>query len=86
MSYEVIIPPKAKKTLRKLQPKRRQQILQKLEALAKDPYAPNNNVKALTGSPYYRLRVADYRILYELHDGKLQLLVIEIGTRGDIYQ
>ena len=60
-------------------------ISRKLEQLAIDPRRPNNNVKALKGRPGYRLRVGDWRVIYELRHGKLIVLVLDIGPRGGIY-
>ena len=44
------------------------------------------NVKKLVNRPGYRLRVGDWRIIYEIDAEKLRILVLEIDTRGGIYQ
>jgi mRNA interferase RelE/StbE len=85
MEYQIVYVSKVRKFLRSLQPKRSQQIRAKVAQLAQDPYAPNNNVKAMKGRDYFRLRVGDYRVVYELDDNRLILRVIEMGGRGDIY-
>lgn len=42
---------------------------------------------ALSGTNHgYRLRVGDYRILYEMHDARLVLIVIRIGHRREVYR
>jgi mRNA interferase RelE/StbE len=41
-------------------------IRDKLEQLAKDPFAPNNNVKKLEGRPGFGLSVGDWRVIYEI--------------------
>lgn len=61
-------------------------IMQKVSALAIDPFAPNNNVKKLVNSPECRLRVGDWRVLYAVHEGKLVIEVIRIAPRGGAYQ
>ena len=61
-------------------------ILQKLVALAADPFAPNNNVKKLANRAECRLRAGDWRILYAVHEGKLVIEVIRIAPRGGAYQ
>lgn len=86
MVYGVILSPSARKTLRRLQPKLAQRIVEKLKTVAKDPYGQHNNVTALQGSEGYRLRVGDWRIIYELQDSRLVLYAVEIGPRGGIYQ
>ncbi len=42
--------------------------------------------KKLVGSDRYRIRVGDYRIIYEIHDNKLLILVVELGHRKEIYR
>lgn len=61
-------------------------IVQKLELLAGDPYAPNNNVKKLVERSGYRLRVGDWRVIYEIEEDRLVILVVAVGPRGDIYR
>jgi mRNA interferase RelE/StbE len=44
-------------------------------------------MKALTGaSGVYRLRVGDYRILYEVHDEQVLVLVLAMGHRREVYR
>jgi mRNA interferase RelE/StbE len=61
-------------------------IMQKVSALAADPFAPNNNVKKLVNRPECRLRVGDWRVLYAVHEDKLVIEVIRIAPRGGAYQ
>ncbi len=61
-------------------------IRDKLRQLATDPHASNNNVKKLQGREGYRLRVGDWRVIYEIHDDRLIVLVLDIGPRGGIYR
>ncbi len=61
-------------------------VVEKIESLASDPYAPNNNVRKLTGHPGYRLRVGDWRVVYMLYEQALLITVVRIAPRGDVYQ
>ncbi len=54
-------------------------IREKLDQLAQDPYARNINVTKLQGRPGYRLRVGDWRVIYELEDDRLVILVLKIA-------
>jgi mRNA interferase RelE/StbE len=58
----------------------------KILALARNPLAPNNNVKKLVGIEGYRLRVGDWRILYTLRHELLTVVVVRVGHRREIYQ
>ncbi len=61
-------------------------IRDKLRQLATAPHVSNNNVKKLQGREGYRLRVGDWRVIYEIHDDRLIVLVLDIGPRGGIYR
>lgn len=74
------------RTLRDLDGKTRKRLVDRIEALAKNPKAPNNNVKKLQGVEGYRLRVGDWRIVYRLQDRELVIVVIDIGQRKEIYR
>jgi len=53
--------------------------------VAANPYARHNNVTRLQGREGYRLRIGDWRVIYELHDDRLELWALEVGPRGGIY-
>lgn len=79
---KVIILPAAAKALRRHRAEAGR-ILEKIEAYAADPQALANNVKALSGSSAFRLRVGDYRAVFEETDA--EIIVTKIGPRGSIY-
>ena len=57
-----------------------------LEKITDDPAAYRGDWKSLSGSDFWRLRVGDWRVICELHDGGLVLLVLKIAPRGDAYK
>jgi mRNA interferase RelE/StbE len=60
-------------------------ILQALTPLGDDPRRPNADVKKLAGyEDRYRLRVGDYRVIYEILDKQLVILVVGVGHRREI--
>ena len=62
-------------------------ILRALTSLGDDPRRPDANVKKLVGyEDRYRLRVGDYRLIYEVIDGQLIILVVGVGHRREIYR
>lgn len=84
--YEVFYQQKALKTLQKLPRNLSRLIREKINQLAQDLHAPNPNVRLLEGRNGYRLRVGDWRVLYELFNDRLVIVVVKVKTRGDVYK
>jgi mRNA interferase RelE/StbE len=59
-------------------------IREKLDQLAEDPMAVQRNVRPLKGRPGRRLRVGDWRVVYELNHAEQRLIVLDIGPGGGI--
>lgn len=76
----------ARKVLDKIPGDLKALVLGKIEAVAADPQANHSNVTRLQGRPEYRLRVHDWRVIYRVQDDRLVLLVIKIGTGGQVYE
>lgn len=73
----------AVKFLTKADRKVAKQIMDKIDEYAENPTAFKNKVKKLTNSPYYRLRVGDYRVIFT-ETGEI-LKIEKIGHRKDVY-
>lgn len=84
--YSVTFTKQAVRTLRRIPKNIANLIREKIDTIALDPYAPHNNVTKLVGRSGYRLRVGDWRVIYELQDAQLVMLVVKIGPRGEIYE
>lgn len=85
MSYTVELTATAEKALRKLDKPIRRRVLAALDGLADNP-RPVGCIK-LTGSQVWRIRAArHWRILYEIHDSRLRVLVIDVDHRSKAYQ
>lgn len=84
--WNILFSKQADKVLRKVPKNVSQLIRSKLDQLAKNPHARNINATKLQGRSGYRLWVDDWRIIYEIQDAELIMLVLKIGSRGDIYQ
>ncbi len=81
MIYDVRIKKKAEKFIQKQPRSQRDRLYAAIYNL------PNGDVKLLQGwTDVYRLRVGDYRIIYEKHDDIMLILVVDAGSRGDIYK
>ena len=60
-------------------------ILGKIELLAANPFEASN-VKKLVGREGYRLRVGDWRVIYEIHGDRLVIYVLAVAPRGGAYK
>lgn len=85
MSYQVTVAPAAARQLRKLDPQARRRIQAAIELLAADPRPPAA-AQLVGGAGEWRVRTGDYRIIYEIHDQRLLVLVLGIGHRREIYR
>lgn len=83
--YRVVTTKSFDKALARLPLNWQKRIVAKIKEVAVDPYAPNNNLTKLQGRDGYRLRVGDWRVIYELQDERLVMMVLDMGSRGDIY-
>lgn len=85
MTYRVKFAPAAGKALAKIDRPQRLRLQTTIAKLADDPRPPAS--KALVNrSGHFRLRVGDYRVIYDIRDHELLVLVIDIGHRSDIYR
>lgn len=85
MTYRVTLAPSAARELRKFDPQVRRRIQGVLELLADDPRPPSAT-RLVGGSGEWRVRTGDYRIVYEVQDDILLILVLAVGHRREIYQ
>lgn len=83
--YEVEIARRAVKSLARLPRHEQQRIRAAIDLLANEPRPPG--CVALKGEDRaYRVRIGDYRIVYEVHDTRLVVLVVRVGHRRDVYR
>ncbi len=85
MSYRIELSPAAARQLRKLDGAARRRVQAAVELLASDPRPPSAK-KLVGGDGEWRVRTGDYRIVYEIHDGVLVVLVLAGGHRREVYQ
>ncbi|PMB20064.1 type II toxin-antitoxin system mRNA interferase toxin, RelE/StbE family [Fischerella thermalis CCMEE 5205] len=85
MSYKVEISKRALKQLNKLSSEFQERIQAKIDDLASEP-RPNGVKKLKNRENGYRIRVGDYRILYDIYDDILLITVVEIGHRSKVYK
>jgi mRNA interferase RelE/StbE len=86
VSYTVRIAAAPTKYLEKLRDKSLlRRLTQSMKILGENP-RPNGSVKLAGPEPLYRIRVGDYRIIYEIRESELLILVVAIGHRREIYR
>jgi mRNA interferase RelE/StbE len=85
VSYTIEWRPSARKEVRRLDPSVRRRVITAIEALADDPRPPGS--VTLTGSPgWRRIRIGSYRVIYDINDRALVVLVLRVGSRGSVYR
>lgn len=83
-NYKIEFRARVEKELRAIPRKDQLRILQRISGLSSHPRPPGS--KKLSGQERYRLRQDDYRILYEIHDGRLLIVIVKVGNRRDVYE
>jgi mRNA interferase RelE/StbE len=83
--YAVFFKPSAAATLAVLPRKDQKLVGRRIDALAVNP-RPRGVEKLQGADELYRVRSGDYRIIYQIEDAVLKVLVMKIGQRGDVYR
>lgn len=84
MTYAVTILRRAQRELEDLPPDVFRRMATALRALGDNPRPPG--CQKLTGRDGWRVRVGDYRVVYEIDDGMHTVLVLHVGHRRDVYR
>ena len=85
--YKIEFVKSAKKEFDRLPGSVQDKITEAFFFLAQNPFSELLKVKKLRGAPnLYRLRVGDYRIVYEVRTAIIVIVVIKIGHRKDVYR
>jgi len=85
LNYKVLFDDKVKKDLKKIDKLWQKKIIDTIkEKLLINPYCGKKLVGNL--SPYFRIRVQDYRVVYEIIDEEILVVVIKIKHRKDVYK
>ena len=85
MRYRVEVKRSAAKALKKIPKPDRKRIIEKIDSLAVNP--PNPDTTKMKGNnPFHKVRTGDYRIIYEVQEEVLVILIVKVGHRKDIYR
>ena len=81
MAYTVLLHPKAAQSLRKIREPARTRIKERLAELKDDPEERGSRLRY---TEFWRLRIGDYRAIYEIKHGRGQVIVLYVGHRRDV--
>lgn len=84
MPYRIEVERAALKTFRGFDRAARRRVATAIDQLAVDPRPPG--CVKLSGREAWRIRVGDYRVVYEIHDGVLVVVVVAVGHRREVYR
>ncbi len=85
MKYRVEFKRSAAKALKKIPKSDQRQIRDRIDSLSEN--SPNPDTTKMKGdNPFHRIRVGDYRIIYEIHGDILVIMVLKIGHRKEVYR
>lgn len=83
-SYKLLIKPSAVKELERIPEKNRRRIIYRIQGLADNPRP--RGCEKLSNQDKYRLRQGMYRILYQIDDGEVIVVVIRVAKRAKVYR
>ncbi|SMN00427.1 RelE/StbE replicon stabilization toxin [uncultured Candidatus Thioglobus sp.] len=85
MQYLIEFRPSTIKELKRISKRDLIKIRSKIESLSDDPKGINTT-KLKGNNSFYRIRSGNYRVIYEIRDNKLIVLVVKVGHRSDVYK
>ena len=86
-AYQVEFVRSARKEFERLPAKLRVRVVEALNILSQNPHSEFLRVKKLKGAEeLYRIRIGDHRLVYEVRDERLVVIVVKIGHRRDVYR
>jgi len=84
--YKITYTTQAAKALLKMPRNTANLIREKLEQVAVDPFASIPYAKKLQGRNGYRLRIGDWRVIYEINKDEITIIVLKVAPRGEVYR
>jgi len=85
MQYSIEFRPSVLKSLKRFPKRDLVRIKKKIDELASN--LPNPNITKMKGNnSFHKIRSGDYRIIYEIHEEKVVILIVKIGHRKEVYK
>ena len=85
MSYSIRFTPRALRDFAAFERATQQRLRRRIDRLAENPY-PAGAKKLQGEEPFYRIRVGDYRVIYQVEPKELLVVVVKIGHRREVYR
>ncbi len=85
MTYSIEFRPAVLKSLKRFPKKDLVRIKKKIEELGQNLPDPNST-KMKGNNSFHKVRIGDYRIIYEIHEDRVVILIVKVGHRKDIYK
>lgn len=83
--HKILVDPRAAKQLAAISSIYRKRIVGRIDALQVDP-RPSGCKKLRGAYDLYRIRIGDYRVVYQIRDKELLVLIVRIGHRNEVYR
>ncbi len=83
--YNIEWRPSTKKDLKRISKAEVYRIIQAVEGLSNQPRPPGST-KLSSSDSTYRIRIGNYRVIYEIHDEVILIEVVKVGHRKDVYR
>ena len=84
MTYRIEFAPLAHRQIKKLSREIRNRIIERIEELASNP-RPSGVKKLTDEEKLYRVRAGAYRVVYQMRDRELAILIVKLGHRRKVY-
>ena len=85
MSYSIRFTSRARRDFFALERDVQRRLCRHIDRLAANPF-PQGCKKLQAHEPFYRVRVGDYRIIYQIETAQLVVIIVKIGHRRDVYR
>ena len=83
MDYRIVWSIQASKQLKRLDRSVAKRIHEKVGQLYQNP---ERYVEKIVRNPYYRLRVGDYRVILDIQNEMVRILILKVGHRSNVYE
>ena len=85
MTYSIEFRPAVLKSLKRFPKKDLVRIKKKIEELGQN-FPDPNTTKMKGHNSFHKIRTGDYRIVYEIHNDRVVILIVKVGHRKDVYK